>query len=176
MRLRFPARLIVCAVLLYLPSYVIADDRLPTNARADRLLGLKKERKLMLVANGKTLKTYGISLGGNPAGPKTREGDHKTPEGMYVLDRRNPKSRFYRSIHISYPSPQDSANAHTHGVAPGGEIMIHGLPNGYGWLRSTHRLHDWTDGCIAVTNGEMDEIWRAVPMERRLKSGHERQA
>lgn len=163
MRLRFPVRVVTFALLLYLPGYLIADDRLPSNARADRVLVLKKERKLTLLANGQTLKTYAISLGGDPVGPKTREGDHKTPEGMYVLDRRNPKSRFHRSIHISYPGAHDRANAQTYGVSPGGDIMIHGLPNGYGWLRSTHRLHDWTDGCIAVTNDEIDEIWRAVP-------------
>jgi murein L,D-transpeptidase YafK len=92
-----------------------------------------------------------------------RQGDHKTPEGIYILDRRNPRSQFYKSIHISYPSQQDRARAKTQGVSPGGDIYLHGLPNGYGWIGQGHRLKDWTDGCIAVTNEEIDEIWRTVP-------------
>jgi murein L,D-transpeptidase YafK len=163
MRLRFPVRVLVFALLVYLPSYLFADEHLPGNVKADRVLVLKKERKLILLGHGKTLKTYAIALGADPVGPKTREGDHKTPEGIYVLDRRNPKSRFYRAIHISYPNAEERANAAKRGFSPGGDIMVHGLPNGYGWVRSAHRLHDWTDGCIAVTNDEMDEIWRAVP-------------
>ena len=112
---------------------------------------------------GKVLKTYKLALGPEPVGPKQRQGDHKTPEGEYVLDRRNAHSQFYRSIHVSYPSPQDRDRARKLGVSPGGDIYVHGLPNGYAWLGSGHRLKDWTDGCIAVTNEEMDEIWRAVP-------------
>jgi murein L,D-transpeptidase YafK len=117
----------------------------------------------MLLSQGKVLKSYKVVLGGNPIGPKIQEGDHKTPEGMYVLDRRNGKSRFYRSIHISYPDENDQANAAKLGVSPGGDIFVHGLPNDFGWLGKSHLAMDWTDGCIAVTDGEMDEIWRAVP-------------
>jgi murein L,D-transpeptidase YafK len=130
---------------------------------ADRVLVLKKDRTLQLLNHGKVLKTYKIALGGDPIGPKTRQGDHKTPEGIYVLDSRNAHSRFYKSIHISYPNAQDRAAAHTNGVLPGGDVFVHGLPNGYGAIGAAHRLHDWTDGCIAVTDAEMDEIWRAVP-------------
>jgi murein L,D-transpeptidase YafK len=139
-----------------------APAPLPANARADWVVVLKKQRSLHLMSQGKILKSYRISLGSEPAGAKTQEGDHKTPEGSYVLDRRNPKSKFYRSIHVSYPSAQDSAHAEKLGVPPGGDIFIHGLPNGFGWLSASHRLKDWTDGCIAVTDKEMDEIWRAV--------------
>jgi len=162
MRLRFPLRVFAASFLLYVPSLFAAANPLAPDAKADRVLVLKKERKLVLLARGQTLKTYRISLGGDPVGPKRREGDHKTPEGSYVLDRRNPKSRFYKSIHISYPSAEDRARAAKKGVPPGGDIMVHGLPNGYGWVRDAHRLHDWTDGCIAVTDAEMDEIWRAI--------------
>lgn len=123
---------------------------------------LKKEHTLLLLRGDQVLKTYKVALGGEPVGPKQQEGDHKTPEGAYVLDRRNERSRFYRAIHISYPNEEDQRRAAAKGVPPGGDIMIHGLPNGFGWLGEAHRVRDWTDGCIAVTDAEMDEIWRAV--------------
>jgi murein L,D-transpeptidase YafK len=140
-----------------------AENRFPEQAKADHVVVLKKQRTLTLMNQGKVLKTYSVALGGEPVGPKEREGDHKTPEGTYVLDRRNAKSKFYRSIHISYPNEEDRARAQKLGVSPGGDIMVHGLPNGFGWLKSLHRERDWTDGCIAVTDEEMDEIWNAVP-------------
>ncbi len=138
------------------------DDRLPADARADRVIVMKKERTLALMHGDKALKVYKIALGGDPIGPKHMEGDHKTPEGTYVLDRRNPKSKYYRSIHISYPSEEDRERARKLGVSPGGDVMVHGLPNGFGWLGEMHRVQDWTDGCVAVTDQEMDEIWSAV--------------
>lgn len=140
----------------------LADDRLPSDVGADRVVVLKKEHTLLLLRGDQVLKTYKVALGGEPVGPKQQEGDHKTPEGAYVLDRRNERSRFYRAIHISYPNEEDQRRAAAKGVPPGGDIMIHGLPNGFGWLGEAHRVRDWTDGCIAVTDAEMDEIWRAV--------------
>ena len=124
---------------------------------------LKKERTLELFSQGKVIKTYKVALGGDPSGPKTRQGDHKTPEGIYILDSRNAHSQFYKSIHISYPSEHDRALARKNGVSPGGDVFVHGLPNGFGAIGAAHRLRDWTDGCIAVTNEEIDEIWKAVP-------------
>lgn len=138
-----------------------AADKPPI--RADRVLVLKKERTLQLLSHEKVIRTYKIALGGDPVGPKTRQGDHRTPEGVYLLNSRNARSQFYKSIHISYPSAADRASAHKRGVSPGGDVFIHGLPNGYGIVGASHRLKDWTDGCIAVTNQEMDEIWAAVP-------------
>lgn len=138
------------------------DDRLPADARADRVIVMKKERTLTLMSGDKVLKIYKIALGSDPIGPKRIEGDHKTPEGSYILDRRNAKSKYYRSIHISYPSEEDRERARKLGVSPGGDVMVHGLPNGFGWLGATHRTQDWTDGCIAVTDQEIDEIWNAV--------------
>jgi murein L,D-transpeptidase YafK len=129
----------------------------------DRVLVLKKERTLELLSRGKVIKVYKVALGGDPVGPKTSQGDHKTPEGVYVLDFRNAHSQFYKSIHISYPSQRDRALARQKGISPGGDVFVHGLPNGFGAVGAAHRLKDWTDGCIAVTNQEMDEIWRAVP-------------
>jgi murein L,D-transpeptidase YafK len=123
---------------------------------------VKHEHKLTPLDHGKVLKDYRVALGGDPSGPKTHQGDHKTPEGVYVLDRRNDQSQFYRSIHISDPNAQDRERAQRLGLVPGSDVMLHGLPNGFGWIGSGHRARDWTDGCIAVTNQEMDEIWRSV--------------
>ena len=129
---------------------------------ADRVVVLKRERILQLLSHGQVLKTYKIALGGEPVGPKTRQGDHKTPEGVYVLDSRNPRSHFYKAIHVSYPDAHDRAEARKNHVSPGGDVFLHGLPNGFKWVGASHRLKDWTDGCIAVTDEEIDEIWAAV--------------
>lgn len=133
-----------------------------TAVKADKVLVLKKDRELRLLRGDKVLKKYKVALGGSPEGAKERQGDRKTPEGRYILDSRNRNSQFYRSIHINYPSKADRERARRMGVSPGGDLFIHGLPNGQGWIGSAHRLHDWTDGCIAVTNEEMDEIWAMV--------------
>jgi murein L,D-transpeptidase YafK len=155
------ASLLTLLLISNIPCH--ASDPLPAQARADRVIVEKKARTLTLLDHGKVLKDYKIAPGGNPVGPKVRRGDHKTPEGVYVLDRRNRHSQFYRSLHISYPNAEDRARARKLKIPPGGDIMIHGLPNDYGWLGSAHRAHDWTDGCIAVTNEEIEEIWRVVP-------------
>jgi murein L,D-transpeptidase YafK len=123
---------------------------------------VKSERTLTLLAKGKSVRQYKVALGGEPVGAKQQQGDHKTPEGQYVLDRRNAKSKFYKSIHVSYPNEDDRKRAERRGVDAGGDIMIHGLPNGFGWLGAMHREKDWTDGCVAVTDKEMDEIWDLV--------------
>jgi murein L,D-transpeptidase YafK len=143
---------------------ILVGTSLPyaSTVQVDQVIVQKKEHTLTLLSHGKAVKTYRVALGGAPVGPKERQGDHKTPEGRYVLDRRNPNSQYYKSIHISYPNDQDRKKARASGVSPGGDIMIHGLPNGYGKIGAMHRLHDWTDGCIAVTNEEMDEIWMVV--------------
>jgi murein L,D-transpeptidase YafK len=130
--------------------------------QADQVVVLKSERTLNLLALGKIIRTYKVALGSAPVGAKEQQGDHKTPEGRYVLDRRNPKSQYYKSIHVSYPNEQDRRNAGKRGVHPGGDIMIHGLPSGQGFWGAAHRAVDWTDGCVAVTDSEMDEIWRLV--------------
>ncbi|MBZ5663903.1 MAG: L,D-transpeptidase family protein [Acidobacteriia bacterium] len=146
-------------ILLLLIGMLAVEDRA---AKADQVIVVKSQRTLTLLSQGKVLRTFKVALGGTPVGAKEQEGDHKTPEGHYILDRRSPKSRFYKSIHVSYPNDQDKQRASQRGVSAGGDIMIHGLPNGFGWLGATHRNMDWTDGCVAVTNGEMDEIWELV--------------
>ena len=143
---------------------MLAGVQSQTNARtkADQVIVVKSVRTLTLMSNGRVLRAYKVALGGSPTGAKQQQGDHRTPEGHYILDRRNPKSRFYKSIHISYPNEKDRREAARRGVSPGGDIMVHGLPNGFGWLGETHRSLDWTDGCIAVSNSEIDEIWDLV--------------
>jgi len=130
--------------------------------KADKVLIVKSERKLYLLRHGKPFRAYHIALGKVPVGPKTREHDRKTPEGNYTLDYKNTKSSYYRAIHVSYPSAADKARAKKLGVRPGGAIMIHGQPNWFGWLAPIRQRFDWTAGCIAVSNGDMDEIWQAV--------------
>jgi murein L,D-transpeptidase YafK len=132
---------------------------LPESLAADKVLVLKSERKLFLMKGDEVLKTYIVALGRNPVGSKVRQGDSRTPEGTYVLDRHNPNSQYHRSIHISYPNADDAARARRMGVSPGGDVFLHGLPNGFHGLLAPG---DWTEGCIAVTNTEIDEIWRAV--------------
>jgi murein L,D-transpeptidase YafK len=137
-------------------------SRLHALPHTDRIVVHKKARTMELMHAGQMLKTYKIALGGEPIGPKTRQGDHRTPEGVYVIDSRNAHSQFHRSLHISYPNAADRERARKLGVATGGDIYIHGLPNGYGFFGSAHRARDWTDGCVAVTDREIEEIWGLV--------------
>jgi tetratricopeptide (TPR) repeat protein len=130
---------------------------------ADKILIEKKERRLMLISKGEVLKTYKIALGGNPNGPKERQGDNKTPEGTYVIDSRNKESRHHLSLHISYPNERDKKRAKELGVSPGGDIMIHGIKNGFSWVGDFHTEVDWTKGCIAVTDKEIEEINKLAP-------------
>lgn len=129
----------------------------------DKVLVLKGKRRLHLLRRGMVLRTYQISLGRKPSGRKIRQGDGKTPEGWYTLDTRNSRSKFYRSMHVSYPNEADSARARAMGVSPGGAIMIHGEPNHLRGIGFDGTGFDWTEGCIAVSNREMDEIWESVP-------------
>jgi murein L,D-transpeptidase YafK len=153
---------VLTALAVWLLCGLCAAQTNTAPLHADRVVVLKKERTLQLVNRGKVVKTYKIALGGDPIGPKTRQGDHKTPEGTYFLDFRNAHSQFHKAIHISYPSARDRAVARAQGFSPGGDVFVHGLPNGLGYMGAAHRLKDWTDGCIAVTNEEIDEIWKSV--------------
>jgi murein L,D-transpeptidase YafK len=136
---------------------------LPSGAVADRVVIEKSARCLTLYSHGAPLKSYRISLGAQPQGAKQREGDNKTPEGNYRIDFKSANSGFHKALHVSYPSAADRARAAAAGVSPGGDVMIHGLPNALGFLGRTQRFRDWTAGCIALTNREVDEVWRAVP-------------
>ncbi|MFQ3573852.1 MAG: L,D-transpeptidase family protein [Thermodesulfovibrionales bacterium] len=124
---------------------------------------LKSYRLMFLMNNGDIIKTYRISLGKNPTGHKTKEGDKKTPEGLYFIESRKPDSKYYKALKISYPNDEDRRRAQAMGFSPGGMIMIHGLPKDLESVGKMHRRLDWTDGCIGVTNEEIDEIWDLVP-------------
>ena len=129
---------------------------------ADKIIIEKSKRTLTLMHGKEALKTYKVTLGAEPVGPKDRQGDHKTPEGIYSVDGKNPNSVFHLALHLSYPNAADREHARKLGVSPGGDVEIHGLGARFGWVGSAHRLHDWTDGCIAVTNEEIDEIYPLV--------------
>jgi murein L,D-transpeptidase YafK len=141
----------------------------PVNARATLIVIEKAKRRLTLFRNGDLLRSYDVALGGAPRGPKLQEGDGRTPEGAYSIDFKNARSRFHLALRISYPDAEDRESARRRGVSPGGDIMIHGLPNGLGWLGGAHLWRDWTDGCIAVTNRQMDEIWPLVDVGTKVE-------
>jgi len=130
---------------------------------ADRVVVEKAARKLHLMKGGTAFRTFRIALGMQPVGDKEREGDFRTPEGTYLLDRRNPNSEYFLSIHISYPSNSDSLQARERGLDPGGAIMIHGQPNEPTRSETYYLTQDWTNGCIAVSNSDMIDIWLMTP-------------
>lgn len=130
---------------------------------ADRVVVIKSKKVMILLKDGKILKIYKVALGKNPFGQKIQEGDKKTPEGTYKIIGRNPNSKYHRSLILSYPNERDVDRAKELGVSPGNSIAIHGLPNELSDVGRLHRLLDWTDGCIAVTNEEIEEIWGLVP-------------
>jgi murein L,D-transpeptidase YafK len=149
--------ILICILCLgLLPAYGAG------NQKADRVLVIKSERRLYLMKNNKAFASFPISLGSEPVGHKERQGDGRTPEGLYVLDYKNANSKFYKSIHISYPNSKDRTKARKLGVNPGGDIMIHGQPNGWGWASPVIQLFHWTDGCIGLSDKDMDEVWTAV--------------
>ncbi|MFC1579896.1 murein L,D-transpeptidase family protein [Thermodesulfobacteriota bacterium] len=149
-------RIALFIFILLIPSYADCIEK------TDLVLVIKSESKLYLKKNGKTLKKYRVVFGAQPKGHKVKRGDERTPEGRYILDYKKKESAFYKSIHISYPNAQDRRCAKKAGVDPGGLIMIHGQKNGLGWLSIVAQFFNWTDGCIALSDEDMDEIWEAV--------------
>jgi len=138
------------------------ETTLAIGTKVDRIVVHKSRHEMVLIAEGARIRLYKVALGGGGPGPKMQEGDRKTPEGLYRINGRNPNSAFHLSLRISYPEQRDIEAARARGVSPGGDIMIHGLPNGGGWIGDRHRLMDWTAGCIAVTNAEFEELWRVI--------------
>jgi murein L,D-transpeptidase YafK len=153
------------AGILVLPSISVGvASRIAAQAatKVDRIVVEKSKRTLTLITGTRILKAYKVALGGQPVGAKDRQGDHKTPEGIYSVDAKNPNSQFYKALHLSYPNSADRANARKLGLNTGGDVEIHGLGAKWGWLGAKHRLTDWTDGCIALTNEEIDEVYPLI--------------
>ncbi len=130
--------------------------------RAEMVIVEKSKSRLYLMRAGEAFASFRVAFGANPEGHKQQQGDERTPEGKYVLGYKNAGSAFYKSIHISYPNAKDRAEAHKRGVDPGGDIMIHGQKNGYGKFAAIVQHFNWTDGCIALSNSDMDLVWNAV--------------
>ena len=148
------------AVLSALGCSSANDQVKPVDAeqRADKIVVSKTDHTMTLMSKGKVLSVYKVALGRGPNGPKEHQGDHKTPEGEYVIDQKNPQSRFHLALHVSYPNALDRKRAESRGLDPGGAIMIHGVEKHFAWLGSLQHEVDWTDGCIAVTNPEIEEV------------------
>lgn len=161
MLLCFPA-VTLLGLLIYAHGFY---KELPPDARGDRVVVNKLKRRMAVFSQGETVRVYRIALGKVPRGAKRRQGDQKTPEGEYIIDYRNAGSVCHRSLHISYPNEEDTKQAIMNGYSPGGDITIHGLPNGFGFVGRLHRWFDWTSGCIAVTNREIEELWRILPAD-----------
>jgi murein L,D-transpeptidase YafK len=152
----------VCALAFY---FYALHNWHPLLARTtiDRIVVEKSAKRLSIFRDGKQIKRYRIALGRNPVGAKQEEGDMKTPEGIYKIDSRNGQSNFHLGLHISYPSDEDNQRATARAVSAGSDIMIHGIQNGRGWIGAFHRWKDWTAGCIALTDEEIEELWRVTP-------------
>lgn len=148
--------------------YLYPGKPLPKGKTIDKLVVYKSKRKMEAYSEGKLLKTYTIALGKNPVGHKQFEGDNKTPEGLYTINARNPKSGYHKNLGVSYPNTSDKAYAEKQGKSPGGHIKIHGLRNDSGYIGKFHRFKDWTAGCIAVTNAEVDELYTAVKKDAEI--------
>jgi murein L,D-transpeptidase YafK len=156
--------LVICLVTVGLAAAAYLNvNPLPRDAVADRIVLEKAARRLTLFRDGRTLKNYSVALGRAPVGPKEYEGDQRTPEGIYKVDFHKADSDYHLALHISYPEQHDVDRAAAQGLSAGSDIMIHGLPNGRGWIGRFHRRSDWTAGCIAVADFEIEEIYRVVP-------------
>jgi murein L,D-transpeptidase YafK len=142
--------------------YFYPEKKLPENAQIDKILVNESKRQLLVYSNGTLLKTYRISLGRNPIGAKEFQGDNKTPEGLYFINDKNPYSGYHKNLGISYPNTHDIEHSKTLGKPVGGDIKIHGYKNGLGFIGKFWRWRDWTFGCIAMTNKDVDELYKVV--------------
>jgi murein L,D-transpeptidase YafK len=159
-----PLLVAICALVLAFYFYAHHNwHPLRAGTAIDRIVVEKSAKRLSIFHDGNQVKSYRIALGRNPVGAKQEEGDMKTPEGIYKIDSRNAQSSFHLALHISYPSDEDNKRAAARGVSAGFDIMIHGIQNGRGWIGAFHRWKDWTAGCIALTDEEIEELWRVTP-------------
>jgi len=160
-------------ILITLISSLAAQPTEPSPlVKADFVIIEKSARTMKLKRSDEVLKTYKIALSSQPVGAKEREGDHKVPEGQYTVDAKNAHSQFHLALHISYPNAADRERAGKLGVKPGGDIEMHGLGKNYSWVATMHRQMDWTDGCVAVSNTEIEEIWPRVAVGTPVEIRH----
>ncbi len=152
----------ILKILVIACVFFVYSGALHSKQTADMVLVVKSESRLYLLRNQKVFASYRVKFGANPKGHKQQQGDARTPEGRYELGYKNSNSSFYKSIHVSYPNAKDRARARKRGVSPGGEIMIHGQANGWGSFGWVIQFFNWTDGCIALTDSDMDRVWAAV--------------
>ena len=149
-------------IVIFCSTSTLASPAQLTKAKVDLVVVSKSESKMSIYHQGKVLKTYRIAMGDAPKGHKLKEGDQRTPQGRYILDYKKSDSAFYKSIHISYPNEEDKLRANALGVSPGGMIMIHGQNPNSSLTPRQAQQYNWTNGCIAITNKEMDELWRVI--------------
>lgn len=160
---------LILASTFLLIYYYSPEPKLPSGKKIDSLVVFKSQRALLAFSGGQLVKTYKISLGGNPIGNKLCEGDKKTPEGNYQINDKNPNSGYYKNLAISYPNQENINAAKALGKSAGGDVKIHGIRNGLGFIGKFHRWLDWTEGCIAVTDDEMEELYNAVSVGASIK-------
>ena len=154
--------IILLIISLLIVYYFFPEKKLDTSKKIDKILVLKSKRQLQVFSKSELIKTYKISLGREPVGAKQFEGDDKTPEGKYTINDKNPNSGYHLNLGVSYPSVKDIRFAKSKEKSPGGLIKIHGLKNGRGFIGKFHRFFDWTHGCIAITNREIEELYHNV--------------
>ena len=149
----------LCTILMLLLGSISSSA---AERKVNKVMIVKSQNKMVLLSGSKKIKEYHVVFGANPNGHKQQEGDEKTPEGDYILDYKKSDSSYYKAIHISYPNKMDILTARNQGVNPGGMIMIHGQKNGLGWLAPFTQNFNWTDGCVALTNSDMEEVWQLI--------------
>ena len=168
------AAVLIAAVLIAAAFFFFRDSsaKLEPNQTADKIVIIKSAHTMTLYSSGRSIKTYKVALGRGDGDAKQHRGDHETPEGNYLIDAKNAQSRFHLSLHVSYPNAEDKARARSLTLPTGGDIMVHGTEPKFAWLGGLQHDLDWTDGCIAITNKEMDEVWRAVPIGTPIEIRH----
>ncbi len=164
--IRYTLLLLLIGIIVY---YFYPEQQLPSNIKIDSLIVYKSKRELKAYSNGLLIKTYKVSLGKNPVGDKNFEGDKKTPEGIYFINAKNPNSGYYKNLGISYPDKQDIEISKKLRKSTGGDVKIHGLRNGIGLIGKFQRWYDWTAGCIALTDQEVDELYNTVDVGTKIE-------
>ena len=160
---------LILSIILLVVYYFYPEQKLASNIKIDSLVVYKSNRQLLAYSNGQLIKTYKISLGRNPIGDKEFEGDKKTPEGVYFINAKNPNSGYYKNLGISYPNKQDIEVSKKLGKPTGGDVKIHGLRNGTGFISKFQRWYDWTAGCIALTDQEVEELYNTVDIGTKIE-------